>query len=269
MTPAARFDLAGKTALVTGGAGILGRHFCRALLEAGANVAVLDLDRTAVDAFAGELGGGARVLALAGSVADAASVAACVARTVDRFGRVDVLMNNAASKGTSLEKFLAPFEDYDPATWREVMDVNVTGMFLMAQAVGRHMRARGGGSIIQTASIYGVVAPDQRIYQGSHYMGREISSPAVYAASKAAVVGLTRYLAAYWGGSGIRVNAISPGGIESGQNETFQRAYGARVPMGRMGDAEELIGAVLWLASDASSYVTGQNLVIDGGLSAW
>src|SRR5690606_25978900 len=123
--------------------------------------------------------------------------------------------------------------------------------------------------IIHTASIYGVVAPDQRIYEGSLYMGRQINTPAVYSASKAGVIGLSNYLAAYWAKDNIRVNVLTPGGIESGQNETFRNKYSNRVPLGRMGEANELHGALLYLASDASSYVTGQNMIVDGGLSCW
>jgi NAD(P)-dependent dehydrogenase (short-subunit alcohol dehydrogenase family) len=126
-----------------------------------------------------------------------------------------------------------------------------------------------GGSIVQTASIYGVVAPDQRIYEGSSYLGGAINTPAVYSASKAAVVGLTKYLASYWGAHGIRVNTLTPGGVESGQNDVFSRKYSARVPLGRMAQANEMQSALLFLASDASSYMTGQNLVIDGGLTCW
>jgi NAD(P)-dependent dehydrogenase (short-subunit alcohol dehydrogenase family) len=150
------------------------------------------------------------------------------------------------------------------------MSVNIDGMFLVAQAVGGRMAETGrGGSIIQTSSIYGIMASDKRIYEGSFYLGRQISNPAVYSTSKAAVVGLTRYLAAYWADKGIRVNTLVPGGVESGQNETFKQRYAARVPMNRMAQPHEMVGAVLWLASDASSYVTGQNIVVDGGLSAW
>ncbi|MFN7610803.1 MAG: SDR family oxidoreductase, partial [bacterium] len=128
---------------------------------------------------------------------------------------------------------------------------------------------KGGGSIIQTASIYGIMAPDQRIYEGSEYMGGAINTPAVYSASKAGVVGLTKYLASYWGAKRVRVNTLTPGGVESGQNERFIEQYSARVPLGRMAQAEEMVGALVFLASDAASYITGHNLVVDGGLSAW
>ena len=150
------------------------------------------------------------------------------------------------------------------------MAVNIDGMFLVAQPVGKHMIKHGeGGSIIQTSSIYGIMAPDQRIYEGSFYMGRSINTPAVYSTSKAAVIGLTKYLAAYWADKGIRVNTLTPGGVESGQNETFKQRYSARIPLGRMAKPDEMVSALIYLASDASIYVTGQNIIVDGGLSAW
>jgi NAD(P)-dependent dehydrogenase (short-subunit alcohol dehydrogenase family) len=266
------FSLEGKVAVITGGAGILGRRFARGLAEFGARVAIVDIDEAAAAALAAEIGRehGVECCAIGCDVADPASVAAMVARVVERFGAVHVLHNNAATKGSRLEDFFAPYEDVTLQSWREIMAVNLDGMFLVSQAIGRQMiRQRSGGSIVQTASIYGVLGADKRIYEGSHYLGREINTPAVYAASKAAVIGLGRYLATYWAEHGIRVNTLTPGGIESGQNEAFLARYGARVPLGRMGAADELVAALIFLASDASSYVTGQNLVVDGGLSAW
>jgi NAD(P)-dependent dehydrogenase (short-subunit alcohol dehydrogenase family) len=126
-----------------------------------------------------------------------------------------------------------------------------------------------GGSIIQTASIYGLLGPDPRIYQGSSYMGRAINTPVVYSASKAAVIGLTKHLATYWADKNIRVNCLTPGGVESGQNDSFKEKYSNRVPLGRMAQPEEMVGALLYLASNASSYMTGQNIIIDGGWSTW
>jgi len=150
------------------------------------------------------------------------------------------------------------------------MSVNIDGMFLMAKEVGKQMVLQNnGGSIIQTSSIYGIMGPDNRIYEGSFYLDRQINTPAVYSASKAAVVGLTKYLATYWANKGIRVNTLTPGGTESGQNETFIQKYASRIPLNRMAKAHELTGALLYLASDASSYVTGQNMIVDGGLNAW
>jgi NAD(P)-dependent dehydrogenase (short-subunit alcohol dehydrogenase family) len=193
-----------------------------------------------------------------------------VHNVVVAFGHIDILHNNAASKSADLDAFFASFEEYSLEEWRRIMAVNIDGMFLVAQAVGDRMVKQGtGGSIIQTSSIYGIMGSDKRIYEGSLYLGRQISNPGAYSASKAAVVGLTKYLAAYWGDKGIRVNTLVPGGVESGQNDTFKSRYAARVPMGRMAQADEMVGALIYLASDASRYVTGQNLVVDGGLSAW
>ena len=266
------FELKGKTAVVTGAVGILGRHFCRGLAEFGANVAVVDLDQDQCSKLADELGRdyGAEALGLACDVSNPSSVANMTARVAERFGAIHILHNNAASKSKDLDAFFAPFEKYSLAEWRKIMAVNIDGMFLVAQSIGAQILRQGtGGSIIQTASIYGVVGSDKRIYEGSFYLDRQISNPAVYSASKAAVVGLTRHLASNWGDARIRVNALVPGGVESGQNDTFKSRYSARVPLGRMAKVDELVGALIYLASDASSYVTGQCLVVDGGLTCW
>jgi NAD(P)-dependent dehydrogenase (short-subunit alcohol dehydrogenase family) len=266
-----QFELSGKVALVTGAAGILGPYFCRALADHGAAVAVVDRDAEGAKRLAGELARDYRVRAEAvvADVADQQSVRQMADAAERALGPVDILMNNAATKGSDLERFFADLKDFDLAMWREIMAVNLDGMFLVAREIGERMASRGRGSIIQTASIYGVVAPDQRIYEGSQYLGRAINTPAVYSASKAGVIGLTRYLATYWGAKGVRVNTLTPGGVASGQNDEFAVRYGARVPLGRMARPEEMTGAVVFLASDASSYITGQNLVVDGGLTAW
>jgi NAD(P)-dependent dehydrogenase (short-subunit alcohol dehydrogenase family) len=268
----ALFELKGKTAIVTGAVGILGQGFCRGLAEFGAQVAVVDLNQDRCAAFAEELERdyGTSASGVACDVSDPVSVAKMVEQVVSRFGSIDILHNNAASKSSDLDAFFASTEKYSLSEWRKIMAVNVDGMFLVAQAVGGQMQKQGtGGSIIQTASIYGIVSSDKRIYEGSFYLGRQISNPAVYSTSKAAVVGLTRYLAANWGDAGIRVNALVPAGVESGQNDTFKARYSARVPLARMAKADEMVGALVYLASDASSYVTGHCLVVDGGLSAW
>lgn len=265
------FSLTGKVAVVTGGAGLLGQVFCQALVTAGANVAIIDLDKQAADKTAAivEKAETQKVIAIECDITSPDSVSAMVQDVVTQFGRIDILLNNAASKGSNLDQFFAPFENYSLQAWREVMSVNIDGLFLVAQSVGSQMKKQGGGSIIQTSSIYGVVAPDQRIYEGSEYNGRAINTPAVYSVSKAAVLGLTSYLSTYWADSKIRVNTLTPGGIASGQNSEFNQKYSNRVPLGRMGEASELTGALIYLASDASSYVTGQNIIVDGGLSAW
>jgi NAD(P)-dependent dehydrogenase (short-subunit alcohol dehydrogenase family) len=266
------FELKAKTAVVTGAMGILGQRFCRGLAEFGAQVVAVDLEQDRCAAFATDLERdyGVPALGIACDVSDAVSVADMVGQVVEHFGAIHILHNNAASKSADLDAFFATTEEYSLNEWRRIMSVNVDGMFLVAQAVGGQMQKQGtGGSIIQTASIYGLLSSDKRIYEGSFYLGRQISNPAVYSTSKAAVVGLTRYLAGNWGDARIRVNALVPGGVESGQNDTFKTRYSARIPLARMAQADEMVGALVYLASDASSYVTGHCLVVDGGLSAW
>lgn len=265
------FDLDGKVALVTGGAGIQGQRITRGLASFGADVCVVDIDAGPASDLAQSIASeyGVRAIGIGCDVADDASVRDMAARAQQELGGVHILHNNAASKSKNPEDFFKPFEEFSLELWREIMAVNIDGMFLVAQAIGKMMVEQGGGSIIQTASTYGVVAPDQGLYEGSEYMGFQINTPAVYSTSKAAVIGLTKYLATYWAKDGIRVNSLTPGGIESGQNETFQLNYGKRTPLGRMADVDEMVGAVIYLASDASSYVTGHNLVVDGGWTTW
>ena len=266
------FDLRGKVAVVTGGVGVLGQHFCAGLAESGANVAIVDVQAEKARELAQVLAEryGVKVFGYCCDVSNLISVRTMVADVLAEFGEINILHNNAGGKSDDLDAFFAPFEEYSLDQWRKIMAVNLDGMFLVAQAIGKQMVEQGkGGSIIQTASIYGVMAPDHRIYEGSFYLGRQINTPAVYTTSKAAVIGLTKHLATYWAEKGIRVNTLTPGGTESGQNDEFKSRYSARIPVGRMANAPEMVGALLYLASDASSYVTGQNIIIDGGLNCW
>ena len=264
------FRMDRKVAIVTGGVGILGRGYCRALAERGAEVVVADIDQGACDTLAATLTAetGATVRGMAVNLSSEESIVTWARAILDAYGRVDVLMNNAAAKA---EGFFAPLEKYSMKTWNEVMAVNVNAVFLAVRELGPSMAERGQGSIINVSSIYGVVAPDQRIYEGSWYedLGGAINTPMIYAATKGAVISMTRYLATYWGPRGVRVNCLTPGGVASGQNEEFDKKYSAHVPMGRMANADEMIGALLYLASDASSYVNGQNIIVDGGWTAW
>jgi len=267
-----QFELDGRVAVVTGGAGILGKRFCAALADFGAKVAVVDLDEEQSKLYAEELkqAYGVECIGIGCDVSQPESVQGMVERVEQMLGPISILHNNAATKGSNLEKFLAPIEEYSLETWQEIMAVNLDGLFLVAKEIGTRMAERGYGSIIQTASIYGAtMGPDSRIYEGSHYMGMPINTPPVYPTSKAGVVGLGLYLATHWARQGVRVNTLTPGGVESGQNEEFKRRYSGRVPMQRMADGDEMVGALLFLASDASSYITGQNIMVDGGLSAW
>ncbi len=266
------FDVTGKTAIVTGGAGIQGPRVAAGLAAYGANVALVDVDEDGARVAAAQISDetGASTLAVECDVSKPDSVNAMIDRVVEVFGGVHILHNNAASKSKNVADFFAPFEDFKFETWREIMSVNVDGMFLVAQAVVRQMIAqKSGGSIIQTSSTYGLVGPEPRIYEGSKYLGETIRSPAAYSASKAAVVGLTRYLATHLAEHGIRVNTLVPGGIESGQNDTFVQSYSSRVPLGRMSHRDEMVGAVVFMASEASSYMTGQMVVVDGGWTVW
>ena len=267
------FDLSKKVVVLTGAKGLLGREFCKGLAFKGASIALLDIDINFEDSFLDEL----RLLNPTGlftahscDISSEISVDEAVGNLLEQHSHVDVLINNAASKSSNLDLFFDDFENYQLSQWREIMSVNLDGAFLMSKRVGREMISRNtAGSIIQVSSIYGVVAPDQRIYEGSHFLGRSINTPAVYSVSKAGMISLSNYLSTYWAKHGIRVNTLVPGGIESGQNQRFKDLYSQRVPLGRMAKANEMLGALLFLASDASSYVTGQAIIVDGGLSSW
>lgn len=267
------FRLDGKVSIVTGASGIIGSQVVRGLLEQGSKVAALDINKETCSSLMSELSTfekSGQLIPVICDVASQDSVQNAISTIVNKWGKIDVLHNNAATKSSNLDAFFASYEEYSLDEWRKIMNVNVDGMFLMSQAVGKQMIKQGtGGSIIQTASIYGVVAPDHRIYEGSFYLNRQISSPAVYSVSKGAVVMLSRYLSTYWANKKIRVNTIVPGGVESGQNDTFKQNYSRRIPLGRMAQSYEMVGTIVFLASDASTYITGQEIFVDGGLTAW
>lgn len=266
------FRLDGKVAVVTGAAGILGSEFCRALYSCGATVACFDIDAENLKKLEAKIAQECDInkfIFIECDVSNSESVKMSVEKIIQRFSRIDILLNNAATKTKDVQAFFKNFSEYSLDVWREIMSINLDGMFLMAQAVGRQMQLQHSGVIIQIASIYSVLGPDQRIYQGSDYLGGEINTPAVYTTSKAGVIGLTKHLATLWGECGIRVNALCPGGVSSGQNNTFNQKYSARVPMGRMAEIMDIVGPMLFLVSDAAKYMTGQILFADGGLSAW
>jgi NAD(P)-dependent dehydrogenase (short-subunit alcohol dehydrogenase family) len=268
------FDLSRRVAVVTGGSGLLGRQHCQCLAALGANVVIADIDGDACQEFARELEQttAVRALGIACDVSDQGSVQALKERLLASFDGVDVLVNNAAID----DKFENPagsadesrFENYPLARWQRMLDVNVSGVFLCCQSLGSIMVRRGSGSIINVASTYALVAPDQRLYQQPNGEQAFYKS-AAYPTTKAALIGLTRFLAAYWGAAGVRVNALCPGGVANGQAEHFTRAYAARTPLGRMAAPDEYRGAIGFLASDASRYMTGATLVVDGGWTAW
>jgi NAD(P)-dependent dehydrogenase (short-subunit alcohol dehydrogenase family) len=255
----------GRTVLLTGGGGIIGRAMTTDLTKAGHRVAIVDRDLEAATAAAAQIGSGAAT-AYECDITNPDALMKLRERVESDLGAVGALICNAATKS---ENFFAPFPSFPLEDWNEVMATNLTGPMLCAQIFGEPLAAAGDGVIVNILSIYGIVAPDQRIYDGSEYEGRPINTPAVYSASKAGLWGLTKYLASYWGPSGVRVNAITPGGVFSGQNETFVDAYSGRTMLGRMARPEEIAAAATYLLSDGAAYVTGQNLVVDGGLTAW
>jgi len=262
------FAVKDKVIIITGALGLLGTTYTEGFSEAGANVVIVDLDSELCRRKAEEVAQkyGTEPLGIGGDVAHKEEVERMVQSVVSKYRRIDVLINNAAIQ---TEHFFAQFEEYSMLDWDKVMSVNVTGTFLCSQVVAKQMERERKGSIINIASIYGVVAPDQRIYEGAVYQGKQINTPPVYSASKGAVISLTRYLASYLAKYGIRVNTVTPGGVYSGQNEAFVEKYSERCPLGRMARPEEIFHAVYFLACDASSYITGHNLVVDGGWTIW
>lgn len=264
------YDLTGKTALVTGAGGLLGREHVAALAEAGASVIMTDLYEEGLRAANGALSEiyGPRISFAAMDVTKAQSIA----EVAKRFTRIDILVNNAAidpkvsEDSSTLE--LSRLEHFPEDVWRQHLDVGVTGAFLCIREFGSRMAARKSGVILNIASDLAVIAPDQRIYRKDGLdEGHQPVKPIAYSAVKTALVGITRYCASYWAKDGVRVNAISPGGVFNQQPAAFVERLSALIPMGRMAHLSEYRAAVQFLCSDASSYMTGQNIVIDGGRS--
>ena len=256
------FDLAGRVGVVTGGMGQLGQVYLAGLADRGMRVA-------SFDTAGGDVPDGARAYEV--DVTDRASIAAALKAVTDEWGVPHVLVNNAGldSPPDAPAEEVGPFEDYPEASFDEVMDVNVKGTLLCCQAVGGAMAREGRGSIVNVSSVYGLLSPPQDLYEFRRAHGDTFFKPVAYSVSKSAVLNLTRYLATYWAKQGVRVNTLTLGGVENDQPAEFLEAFASRSPMGRMLDAREALGAVVFLASDASSYVTGSNVVVDGGWTAW
>ncbi|OIQ49234.1 3-oxoacyl-[acyl-carrier-protein] reductase FabG [Pseudodesulfovibrio hydrargyri] len=259
-------DLTGRVALVTGGAGYIGRTFCETLAEAGANVVVLDIDPERVDEVAGYIADrfGVSTLGLAVDLAVQDDVLAVPGRVEEALGGMDILVNCAGFVGTSkLPGWGCGFEEQSVDTWRLVAEVNLTAPFELIQASTDLLRRSGHGTVINIGSIYGVSGPDMSLYEGTS-MGND----AAYAATKGGLLQLTRWLSTVLAPE-VRVNSICPGGVFRNQDPKFVKRYEKNTPLGRMGTEEDMKGALLFLASDLSAYVTGQNIMVDGGWTAW
>ncbi len=271
------FDLSDRVSVVTGGAGLLGAEFCHTLVEAGSSVVIADINSEATQRLAATLNASQadqeskeRALGVHTDVTNTASVQNMVDKTLEHFGRLDILVNSAV-----LDPKFDPqhsghtnaFEEYPLEAWNQALAVNLTGMFLCCQAAIQPMLVQGKGVIINLSSIYGLTGPDQRLYQREDHSPQY--KPIYYPVTKAGVIGLTRYLATYYAGKNIRANSLSPGGVYNGHDDEFVAAYSARAVLGRMAYKDELNGALLFLASDASAYMTGANLVVDGGWTTW
>jgi 2-deoxy-D-gluconate 3-dehydrogenase len=269
-----KFSMKGKSTIVTGGAGLLGRQFCKTLAEAGAGVVVADLNGEAAAAVAQQLvTDGYSAVGVSVDVTDQKSVSDMVQAAVKSFGQLDTIVCSAAmdpkfDHDNVGKQGANAFETYPLDAWKAALDVNLTGMFLCCQAAARVMAGQNRGSIINICSTYGLVGPDQRIYKRP---GQDTQNykPVFYSVTKAGVLGLVRYIATYYAGTGIRCNALTPGGVFNNHDDVFVEAYSARTVMGRMAHGDEMNGALLFLASDASSYMTGSNVVVDGGWTAW
>ena len=275
MTILDKFNLKDKVAVVTGGVGLLGAEFCRTLAEAGASVAVVDLNGDMAGKVAdGLVASGYKAIGVATDITKPDSVNAMVASVISAFGRLDILVNSAALDPKfdpdAASKGIAPgaFEDYPLDQWNAALNVNLTGMFLVTQSCVKQMVAQGKkGSIVNICSTYGLNGPDQRIYIKD---GKRVAfKPVYYTTTKAGVMGFTKYLAAYYAETEIRVNALTPGGVYNNHEEYFVKNYSAKTILGRMAKKDEMNGALLFLASEASSYMTGNNVIVDGGWTAW
>ena len=258
------FNLTNKVIILTGASGLLGTEYAHGLSQAGANVVLADLNfktckklslnlnkKYGVDSFPIKL-----------DVTKTNSINTMIKKVIKKFLKIDILINNAIFSESGNTK--TKFENYDLDIWKKGLDVNLTGPFLCCQEVGKIMKKQKNGNIINISSIYGLVSPDQRIYGNT-----KIIKSAMYAVTKSSILNFTRYLASYWREDGIRVNTLSLGGVEENQNPIFKKNYSNKTMIGRMAKKDEYVGGLIFLSSNASSYMTGSNLVIDGGWTAW
>lgn len=264
------FSLKNKIAIVTGALGLIGKEHCKALSEAGANVVVADIDEVMSSEFAQTLS--TESIGVSLDVTKPESIKNLRDKILEKFGHIDILVNNAAIndmfENPKAASEQSKFENYPLELWQKSIDVNLTGVFLCSQILGSEMAKQKSGSIINIASTYGITAPDQSLYIKEDGT-QSFFKPPAYSATKGAVIMFTKYLAAYWGKEGVRVNTLTPGGVENNQDQFFIEKYSVKTPLGRMADPSDYKGALIFLASDASSYMTGANLIVDGGWTCW
>lgn len=270
------FDLTGRVAIITGGAGLLGAKHAEAVAEMGGIPVLLDLQGEKANELAGQVSArfGVEACGLTTDITQRAAIEDSLSEILTTFGRVDVLINNAASnpkmEGTTSDWQWTRLENFPLDLWNQDVSVGLTGSFLCSQVFGSEMARRGGGVILNVASDLAVIAPDQRIYRLPGIPEHQQPTKSVsYSVVKAGLLGLTRYLATYWAHRGIRVNALSPGGVYDNQDADFVQRLSSLIPLARMARGDEYKAAVIFLVSDASSYMTGANLVIDGGRTCW
>lgn len=264
------FSLKNKTAIVTGALGLIGKEHCRALGEAGANVVATDINEKLCGEFANTLS--TNSIGVGVDVTNPESIKILRDKILEKFGHIDILVNNAAIndmfENPKAASEQSKFENYPLELWQKSVDVNLTGVFLCSQILGCEMVKQKSGSIINISSTYGISAPDQSLYIKEDGT-QSFYKPPAYSATKGAVIMFTRYLASYWGKDGVRANTLTPGGVENNQDEFFIQKYSSKTILGRMAKPTDYKGALIFLASDASNYMTGANLVVDGGWTAW
>ena len=258
------FNLTNKVIILTGASGLLGTEYAHGLSQAGANVVLADLNFDKCKKLSLNLNKKYDVnsFPIKLDVTKINSINTMIKAVIKKFSKIDILINNAYFSEAGYTKI--KFENYDLDIWKKGLNVNLSGIFLCCQQIGKIMKKQKNGNIINISSIYGLVSPDQRIYGNT-----KIIKSAMYAVTKSGVLNFTRYLASYWCKDGIRVNTLSLGGVEENQNLIFKKNYSNKTMIGRMAKKDEYVGGLIFLSSNASSYMTGSNLIIDGGWTAW
>jgi len=265
-------DLQNKVVLISGASGLIGKNLIIEFLNYGSEVYGIDIDKKKINSQFKELKKKfprSKISLIKCDITKEKEVKKIISYILNRTKKIDILINNAATKTKKLKNFFNPFQNYKLADWKKIMDVNINGAFLLTREASRSMIKKKNGNIISVASIQGVVGNDKTLYKNSKFKGIQMSNPAVYSTSKSALIGFARYLATYLGEFNIRSNSISPGGIQGGQNKKFIQNYSKKVPLKRMSNLSEVVNCIIFLSSNKSSYISGQNIIVDGGYTSW